>query len=105
MKLVKRVKEPKDTRPDRESLQFAVIAKSLALGCVIGSLPYWMSLITWEPWWIASIKDVVWILMLPGGVIGMILTLGQYHDINPGIATIANCVIYSAAFYYFLRRR
>jgi hypothetical protein len=82
-----------------------VVLKSVAFGCGAGSLPYWLSKVTWDASWMVAIKVGSAYLLLPGMLVGLLLSRGRYHDINIGVPVVASCCFYSGLFYFLARRR
>jgi hypothetical protein len=82
-----------------------IALRSVAFGCCVGSLPYWLSKLNWDSSWIVAIKVGSAYLLLPGMLVGLLLSMGRYDDIRIGVAVVASCCFYSGLFYFLARRR
>lgn len=79
--------------------------KSVLAGFVVGSLPYWLSKLNCDSSWIVAIKMASAYLLLPGVLLGLLLSRGRYDDIQIGISVVASCFFYSGWFYFLAKRR
>jgi len=80
--------------------------QSVVGGFLLGSLPFWLSKIHWEPpRWLAAVEEVTTFLLLPGLLVALVVARGRYDDINIVVAVIASCFFYSGSFYFLARRR
>ncbi len=82
-----------------------IAIKSVLAGFALGSLPYWLAKLNWDSSWIVAIKVASAYLLLPGTLLGLLLSWGRYDDIRIGVSVVASCFFYAGLFYFLARRR
>ena len=75
---------------------------SLIMGCVVAIFPIAILKLPSDSGVVGSLKWGVTNLMIPGGLIGLMVSGGKIDDISPWVSGFANFVIYFALAYLLL---
>ena len=84
-------------------MQIAV--KSGLYGIVVGLLPLLPELLMGDASALRTVQTASNYFLFPGIILGLVLSGGNVHGINPIVMISANCLVYAGLFYAVFRLR